>query len=533
MNRISALFLVLLVSAMSALAQPAKDGKEKKRKPAITIGRDTTYVEGPIDKDGYPDYEAALNERLSEGVTAENNANVLFFKAMGPHPEGANIPDAFFKWMKIKAPPEKGDYFVGPGKYVKARFKGMDQPELSKQMNDIDELQYQLRSRPWTAKEHTDVADWLKQNDKPLAVVIEASKRPRYYYPLVTNAPDGRQSFLIGAQIPGVQKSREFANALTVRAMLRVGEKKYDDAWQDLLACHRLGRLVGQGGTLIESLVGIAMDHIASDADLTFLEHAKLDVKQVKKCLADLQKLPPMPSLADKVGLTERFTFLQAVCLIDRDGPEAFEGLAGVPPGKGDVLGKAITKTMFAGIQWDGTLKTANQLYNRMAGAMRLKDRDLREKQLRQFELDIRAMKGKLLTPEEIGRRILLSKNVGEATGKYVGDLMICLLVPAVMKVQFAADRTEQVQSNLHIAFALAAYSRDNGKYPKTLDALVPNYLASIPNDIFSNKALIYRPDATGYLFYSVGINGRDDGGRGYDDEPPGDDLRVRMPRQK
>jgi len=41
---------------------------------------------------------------------------------------------------------------------------------------------------------------------------------------------------------------------------------------------------------------------------------------------------------------------------------------------------------------------------------------------------------------------------------------------------------------------------------------------------------LIYRLEDAGYLLYSIGPDGNDDGGRGYDDEPPGDDIAVRMP---
>ena len=33
-------------------------------------------AEGPLDKDGYVDFEAALNERLGKGVPPEKNANV-------------------------------------------------------------------------------------------------------------------------------------------------------------------------------------------------------------------------------------------------------------------------------------------------------------------------------------------------------------------------------------------------------------------------------------------------------------------------
>ena len=55
--------------------------------------------------------------------------------------------------------------------------------------------------------------------------------------------------------------------------------------------------------------------------------------------------------------------------------------------------------------------------------------------------------------------------------------------------------------------------------------------LAQVPPDRFTGKPLIYRPRADGYLLYSVGVNGRDEQGRSYDDDPPGDDLVVRMPQ--
>ena len=44
------------------------------------VGKETTVVDGPLDADGYVDYEAALNERLGKGVTPETNANVLLWK---------------------------------------------------------------------------------------------------------------------------------------------------------------------------------------------------------------------------------------------------------------------------------------------------------------------------------------------------------------------------------------------------------------------------------------------------------------------
>ena len=91
-------------------------------------------------------------------------------------------------------------------------------------------------------------------------------------------------------------------------------------------------------------------------------------------------------------------------------------------------------------------------------------------------------------------------------------------------------DRSEQVHRNLRIAFALAAYHSDNNRYPAKLNDLAPKYLAAVPDDLFSGKPLIYRVTDKGYLFYSVGINGKDEEGRSLDDDPAGDDLPVRMP---
>src|SRR5262245_61102556 len=109
-------------SGPSAGAQAGKgDNPPKPGKPKFTVGKETTYVTGPLDKDGYLDYAAALNERLRKGVTPENNANVLLWQAFGPHPGGATMPPEFFQWMGIKAPPERGEYYLDLFRYLKDR----------------------------------------------------------------------------------------------------------------------------------------------------------------------------------------------------------------------------------------------------------------------------------------------------------------------------------------------------------------------------------------------------------------------------
>lgn len=63
-------------------------------------------------------------------------------------------------------------------------------------------------------------------------------------------------------------------------------------------------------------------------------------------------------------------------------------------------------------------------------------------------------------------------------------------------------------------AIALKRYQLRHGEYPASLDALVPEFLLSIPLDPVDGKPLRYHPNTDGtYLLYSIGTNGKDDGG--------------------
>jgi hypothetical protein len=518
-------FLVCALSVV--LAADKGDSPSKKPKGKITIGKETTYATGPLDKDGYIDYAAALNERLGKGVTPANNANVLIWKALGPRPEGGRgMPAEFFKLMGIQEPPAKGDYLIEFFRYRKEVLK----IEMRQVGEDIFDRHGRVTQAPWTPKDHPDFASWLKANEKPLAVLREATRRTHYFSPLVPSTTGNGSAGLVTALLPAVQRCREAAHAFTARAMLRAGEGKYEAAWQDLLSCHRLGRLVGRGATLIEGLVGLAIESIAAQADVVFLASARLDAKQIEKCLSDLRKLPPLPGMADKVDLCERFTFLEAITLLDRHGlkyARVLAGLGGV--GLPDVP-EPILEAALKDVDWDVGLKNANRWYNRLSAAMRGKDRASREQALNQMDSELKALKKKI-GQSDLAQLVKADK---KARGKAIGDVLIALLIPAVQKVATAGDRVGQIDTNLHLAFALAWHRADKGSYPKKLDDLAPKYLKEIPLDVFSGRALIYRPSKNGYLLYSVGVNGIDEQGRSYGDMPPGDDLSVRMrPRDK
>ncbi len=508
---------------------------KKNRTLPFTIGRETTYVTGPVDKDGYVDYVTALNERLRRGIKPADNANVLLWQVFGPLSDGTTMPPGYFHWLGIHQPPEHGDYWI-PQKAFLEKHQGLAPWLFPKgsvlNVKRAEGEMWQAGGGPWGPRDYPWIAAWLEANAKPLALAVQATRRPYYFEPLVP-AGIGKDALGLGdANLPNAQRCREVGDALVARAMWRLGNKQVQDAWQDLLACHRLARLVGQAGTFVEMLACLAIDGDANRGDLAFVGYCQ-DARHALACLHDLQQLAPLPTVADKADLSERFVLLDAMMGTMHWGWDWLIrfGLDGKPredKSLGDRAGELALQGMMMIADWDVALRRANGWYDRAVAALRTPNRDERERQLTAFARDSRALR------TDMRRRLAHPAGMflrGPRTyyGETMGDLLIVMLLPAMEIIEHTAERVGQGQTNVRLAFALAAYRADHGWFPGTLQELSPTYLAEVPLDPFNGQPLVYRPSTDAYLLYSVGLNGQDEGGRGYEDHPPGDDLSVRM----
>jgi hypothetical protein len=104
--------------------------------------------------------------------------------------------------------------------------------------------------------------------------------------------------------------------------------------------------------------------------------------------------------------------------------------------------------------------------------------------------------------------------------------------LPAITQYVEAEDRWAMRLELSKLGFALASYRADRGAYPTRLADLVPDYVSEVPKDLFNDSELCYRLEGKGYLLYSVGANGKDDGAKRREDcgEDDGwDDLVVRV----
>lgn len=517
--------IMLAVSSQSRADQPADstDAPAKKR-VQITIAKDTTRILTPLRNDGYVDYVAALNDLCSKGVTPENNAVVPLQKAIGPNSIDKSIREEYFQLLGIAELPEEGSYFIDFDDYVAKRGR-----KAEKKLND----QYELAmDAPWSAKKFPVVAEWLKANETPLEYVVEASHRSRYYAPLVSNSDT---TPVVAILLPNLSGTRYVARALTSRAMLALKSGDVDATSADLLACHRLARLIGQGPTLIDALVSIAIDRMASRADTVLAASGKLSAEEITAYVAKLEKLPPLPDMIEKVDISERYMFLDCVAGLARSGPAALtaiEGGGSVSEFK-KVMLKAIADMM---VDWDEVLRMGNRWYDRMVEISRKPTREERAEAWMEFDEDLEKTMEQASDKKAMLMDLLVGKSSREIVTEKIGNMMLALLLPALSKATEAGERGVAYAEVTRVAVALAAYRADHGTYPNKLKMLVPKYISEVPCDRFADAALIYRPINKGFVLYSIGPNGKDDDGHNrHLDSPPtapeyeeSDDIVVR-----
>jgi hypothetical protein len=108
--------------------------------------------------------------------------------------------------------------------------------------------------------------------------------------------------------------------------------------------------------------------------------------------------------------------------------------------------------------------------------------------------------------------------------------------LPEFGDVSFLIPRETQQRASLDLAvtaLALQRYSLAHADLPETLSQLVPDYLAAVSEDPFDGAPLRYKRVGQGFVVYSVGEDGKDDGGKVEPQKKQGEtyDLVFRVER--
>jgi hypothetical protein len=92
--------------------------------------------------------------------------------------------------------------------------------------------------------------------------------------------------------------------------------------------------------------------------------------------------------------------------------------------------------------------------------------------------------------------------------------VFVRLLLPALDSTFRKCARAQATADQAGMACALERFRLENKRYPDSLDQLAPKYLAQLPLDVITGAPQKYHPTVEGgYVLYSVGRDGKDDGG--------------------
>jgi hypothetical protein len=283
----------------------------------------------------------------------------------------------------------------------------------------------------------------------------------RYDYqtpPLIPDAP-----------YPYLRTLRATARVLNFEATVDASEGNPDGVVQATLDAVQMGAQIPKGGLLIHMLVGTACEAMGRRPLWENLD--SLDPAQCKAAIERMQRVE-----------SEEVPFGDIVASERDMGDRHLKSAAGSPTWKTDLIKDMQDPTERAEIMSApanvGALQPAYDSYmNALIAASRV--------------------------PYGAPRPAVPALDPG-----------LAWLIPDYGQSRYRYVLNETQNALLITALAVTAYHQNHGRYPESLEALAPAYLPSVPIDPFSaGFPLRYRLSGGSPVLYSVGPDGKDDGG--------------------
>ena len=435
-----------------------------------------------------------------------------------------DLVNSYFKHLQTSPPKKNTKYYQTYRQWFQETLLTEEKTsELTPR--EIDDLRQSLEKEyedcmkhPWTPQEFPPMAQWLRINQRLLVnFSSSANSRSQFYNPYVVGSEDQKQPLpeLIGLLLPAAQQTRELARGLRLLANNQLGSANLDKAIETSKAIHRLGRLSSRGATLVEGLVGIAVDLIAFSLDELIINNKGVIDAQLKLLGDNILALPPISKFADKIDIFERYIFLDATISIARNGPQALSALTnGNSPSPAPALNNILKSVSTTLIDWDHILRSGNYWYDEMKRVNSIESPQQRKAALKTLAERISAQVRVAADPTTIAKQVLFSgKSLRKIISSQVANVLAGLMLPAldaVIRVETFGIATHRITL---MAIALTRYKLQQNRYPNKLSAIQGIHLDELPTDPFTGRPLKYQRLPQGFAVYSFGGNMTDDQG--------------------
>jgi len=411
----------------------------------------------------------------------ETNANLEHFVKLADQLRAKSTIPGNFNVMPFAAPGRAIVVWAGdPPKLVNANSDSPAGPswaELESDMNAADALLSEIRA--------------------------ELEHPPRYFgwgytNPFAANQPRN----------PFVQK-RAAAQFLSADCLVALHAGDMGKAQADLHALTQLVQVHRSDPTLVSAMVRVAISGLALDLTWEALPAGAWDEAGLAALQQDWEAIDLLQAV--EAGLAgERMFGEQAFGLVREADPEQQRGL--MTPGTKSSLARL--KDQIAGkgmmIYWRGHMDEDELLY--------LQYSQSRIDAVRRLQTNAG---GASVQSEVLTQTKALERVIGSPLGKY-RHLFSAIAIPNSDRAFESVIKLETRRRMTVVAIALKRYFLRHESYPEALEGLVPECIPELSCDPWSGMPFHYRLNADGtFLLYSVGEDGRDDGGDAAPDRKP------------
>lgn len=487
----------------------------------LRIGPQTTYVESVDPKSGLVDYASYLNEKLSAGVTGDNNA-VEKLLHLTPHFDAARYPDSWWNLLAIRpedlpsAQPFENSDTVMQLMITEFR-KRQDVQGFNREVkvSALQERLFHCYSNPWSEAEFPELSTWIQNQNSTLDRIVKASELERFYFPVMATEQTG----LRGNVFPLSQEIRNFSLGLALRSMNRLHRQDIAGCQRDLLSIRRLSHLVGQGPWLIEELISSGVGMTARKGELAMAESGLATIEELSDYFNKLVALPGRQDLVQRICVYERLILLDQICriavvgaenvelhplIVNRYGPEWVEDMA------------------ISMVDWNLVLFEVNVFFDQLEILIEEKDFRKQNAGIQSLLRDVVAKLKNKRKPYRIAMAILggRTSKAKLASAQVIGDF--AFMLPNIIN-SYQYDLTQEKLLRGH--FALEIFKATHGHYPADLQQ-IPSVKESKLDDPFSDQIFRYQLEQNPRI-YSVGPNSVDDHGQTRFDQLIGDDITV------
>ncbi|MCS7468599.1 hypothetical protein NZK35_18250 [Stieleria sp. ICT_E10.1] len=360
------------------------------------------------------------------------------------------MPPEYFKEIGRTPPPKDRSYV----RYLAAGIADPSSDAAKQRLYLVLEF-IQGDPRPWKRSEFPEVAKVLDGDDEPLRIVLAAAERDQFYSPVITRGVDEVDPLpLVAAMDPMTTQLPYLVHSLRLRAMLNLGEGDHEAAWEDLLGCFKLARLLGMGMSKIHAQRSYMLEERNCAATEAYIRTADPSLSQAKHYLRALQSLPSLARLSEKVDLFERCAYLDALLVI-RTNQEGAIAYLDCEPGLA-ATGKMVNLFWKDAIDWNETLRIGNRYYDRLVKSLEKTDLAQRREEVTVLQQELKS-----LAERAIGIRgtddTAKGRAATESKSKLVAAIIAEKLMSDIDKCRIFEARVKQRFANLEMTLAPAA----------------------------------------------------------------------------